>query len=106
MKTHFWKTAAAALGLTCFLVANASAQQDEPPTKEGVEVLARGPVHEAFATPSQARPLASHVVDKKPPDPIEEFPPDEKPASDHVIWIPGYWAWDDEQKDYLWVSGF
>jgi len=74
--------------------------------KEGVEVLARGPIHEAFAAPSQARPLPSHVVPKKPPDPIEELPPDEKPAGDHVIWIPGYWAWDDEAKNFLWVSGF
>jgi hypothetical protein len=97
---------AATLCLTALLAARASAQKDEPATKEGVEVLARGPVHEAFATPSQARPLPSHVVPNKPPDAIDEVPPDEKPAGDHVVWIPGYWAWDDEQKDNLWVSGF
>jgi len=106
MGTHSWQATLTALGLMCFLAPNAPAVQDDPATKEGVEVLARGPVHEAFATPSDARPLASHVVDKKPPDPIDELPPDEKPAGDHVIWIPGYWAWDDEGKDYLWVSGF
>jgi hypothetical protein len=24
---------------------------------------------------------------------------------DNVTWIPGYWAWDDERSDFLWVSG-
>src|SRR5262249_47519849 len=24
---------------------------------------------------------------------------------DNVIWIPGYWAWDDDSSDFLWVSG-
>ncbi len=106
MKPHTWTmTTMAALGLTALVTATLFAQKDEPAT-EGVEVLARGPVHEAFAAPAQARPLPSHVAPNKPPDPIEEVPPDEKPAGDHVIWIPGYWAWDDESKDFLWVSGF
>jgi hypothetical protein len=43
-------------------------------------------------------------VPKKPPKPLEELPPEEKPEG-QVIWIGGYWAWDDERKDYLWVSG-
>lgn len=96
----------AMLGLAALLVAKAPAPADEPAAKEGVEVLARGLVHEAFAAPSQARPLPTHVVPKTPPNPIEELPPDEKPAGDPVLWIPGYWAWDDEQTDFLWVSGF
>ncbi len=32
--------------------------------------------------------------------------PDQKPEGTNVQWIPGYWSWDDERKDYLWVSGF
>ncbi len=83
-----------------------AADDEPPPQPPGVEVLARGPVHEGFAVPAQTRPLPSHDVPVKPPDPIDELPPDEKPAGDHVSWIPGYWAWDDEQKNYLWVSGF
>jgi len=106
MKARTWTFRVAMLGLAALLAVKAPAQKDEPATKGGVEVLARGPIHEAFAAPSQARPLPSHVVAKKPPDPIEELPPDEKPAGDHVIWIPGYWAWDDEAKNFLWVSGF
>jgi hypothetical protein len=95
------------LGLATFIAVGAPSQTDRPPAQpEGVEVLARGPVHEGFAAPAQARPLPSQVAPNKPPDPIEEVPPDEKPVGDQVIWIPGYWAWDDEPKDFLWVSGF
>src|SRR5262249_3547820 len=35
-----------------------------------------------------------------------EQPPDQKPEGENVGWIPGYWAWDDERSDFLWVSGF
>ena len=28
-----------------------------------------------------------------------------KPDSDKATWIPGYWGWDDERKDFIWVSG-
>jgi hypothetical protein len=73
--------------------------------QEGVEVQARGPVHEAFAEPALRGPRPTPVVTKQPPDPIEELPPDQKPAGDNVQWIPGYWAWDDERGDFLWVSG-
>jgi hypothetical protein len=39
------------------------------------------------------------------PDPIEELPPDQKPEGNNVQWIPGYWAWDEDRNDFLWVSG-
>jgi len=74
----------------------------DPP---GVTVMQRGPVHEAFAQPSSARPEPAQVVAKKPPAPIAEVPPDRKPKGDDVLWIPGYWAWDMEKRDFLWVSG-
>jgi hypothetical protein len=76
---------------------------DPPPIPNGIEVLARGPIHEAFAAPT-AEPIPTKPVSKKPPKPLEELPPEEKPEG-QVIWIGGYWAWDDERKDYLWVSG-
>src|SRR4051794_5307757 len=78
----------------------------QPPAPEGVEVLARGPVHEAYAEPVNTQPQPGVVVNKLPPAPIDEVPPDQKPEGDNVQWIPGYWGWDGEQKDYLWVSGF
>jgi hypothetical protein len=73
--------------------------------QEGVEVLARGPVHEAFAEPSVPSPRPTPVVPKQPPDPIEELPPDQKPEGADVTWIPGYWIWDDDRKDFIWESG-
>ncbi|MBM3993497.1 MAG: hypothetical protein FJ303_05010 [Planctomycetes bacterium] len=70
---------------------------------KGVEVLARGPVHEAFASPL-TEPKQTPLIAKKPPAPIDELPPEERPEGD-VVWIGGYWAWDDDRADYLWVSG-
>lgn len=74
-----------------------------PQSQRGVEIQARGPIHEAFAAPA-TEPIPSTPVDKQPPKPIDEMPPAEKPEG-NVLWIPGYWAYDDERKDYLWVSG-
>jgi len=73
--------------------------------EDGVEVQARGPVHEAFAEPSMRRQGAAPLVTKKPPDPVNEMPAEQKPEGANVQWIPGYWAFDDEQNDFLWVSG-
>ncbi len=58
-------------------------------------MLAKGPVHEAFATTAEA-PAETPTVKKQPPEPIEELPPDQKPEGDNVQWIPGYWSWDEE----------
>jgi WXXGXW repeat (2 copies) len=76
---------------------------DEPEVPKGIDVQARGPVHEAFANPS-AESGAIAPVPKKPPLAIEEMPPAEKPEG-QVAWIGGYWHYDDDRKDFLWVSG-
>jgi hypothetical protein len=88
-----------ALGLA---VAPAAAQAPEPPQPE---VLARGPVHEAYAATTEHQ-TTMPVVPKQPPELIEELPPDQKPAGENVVWIPGYWHYDEERTDYIWVSGF
>ena len=72
---------------------------------KGVEVLTRGPVHEAFAGMVTFNPVPGVIVTKAPPVPIEEVPPGERPVGTNITWIPGYWAWDDERADFLWVSG-
>ena len=85
---------------------NAVALQRGPPDAvTGVEVLTRGPVHEAFAETVTFDPQPGIVIPKTPPAPIEELPPQQRPEGANVAWIPGYWAWDDERKDFLWVSG-
>jgi WXXGXW repeat (2 copies) len=80
-----------------------AAPNDMPPVPQGLDVMTRGPVHEAFATPS-GEPRATQPVAKKPPAALEEMAPDDKPEGD-VVWITGYWAWDDDRSDFLWVSG-
>jgi hypothetical protein len=104
--------AAAAILLSCWGAApQAPAQQLAPadggpaPSDDGAEVLTRGPVHEAFAEVISYNPQAGVIVPQAPPAPIEELPPDQKPEGDNVQWIPGYWTWDDERQDYLWLSG-
>src|SRR5262249_29046772 len=97
---------ASVIGLSALVALGTLWSAQQPPPPEGVEVLARGPVHEAFAEPTEPRPQASPIVTKPPPEPVQEIPPEERPEGDDVEWIPGYWAYDDESQDYLWVSGF
>ena len=68
-------------------------------------MLTRGPVHEAFAETVTFDPEPGIVVPKAPPAAIEEVPPEQRPEGANVAWIPGYWGWDDERNDFLWVSG-
>ena len=77
----------------------------QPADPDGMDVLTRGPVHEAFATTSE-QTVATPVVPKGPPEPIEELPPDQKPEGDNVQWMPGYWHWDDDADQFIWISGF
>jgi len=71
----------------------------------GSEVLARGPVHEAFAKPVTTDPQAPVVVPQQPPAALQEMPPAERPAGADIVWVPGYWAWDEDRHDFIWVSG-
>jgi hypothetical protein len=70
-----------------------------------VEAFARGPVHEAFADVYELDPAPNELVMTAPPAAVDELPPETAPSGDNVQWISGYWAWDVEGKDYLWVSG-
>ncbi len=102
-----WLCAVAVLGhATCGRLGHAgAAQQGRAEVEEAVQVLTRGPVHEAFAETVMFDAQPGILVPKAPRAPIEELPPEQKPAGSHVTWIPGYWAWDDERGDFLWVSG-
>jgi hypothetical protein len=81
-----------------------AAGKPAPVPEEDVHVLASGPIHEAFAEAVALDPEPGIVAPKAPPPLIEEIPPNQKPEGD-VQWIPGYWAWDDERNEYIWVSG-
>jgi len=74
-------------------------------SEQAVQVLTRGPVHEAFAETITFDPQPGVVIHKAPPEAIEELPPEERPEGANVEWIPGYWGWDDERDDFLWISG-
>ena len=75
-----------------------------PPATEGVEVMTRGVIHEAFAE-VVSDPKPGLIVSKRPPEAIEEVPPEFKPDEEGAIWMSGYWAWDDERDDFFWQSG-
>jgi WXXGXW repeat (2 copies) len=97
--------AAALLGSSFFLLGHATAQPVPAASPILGEVMTRGPVHEAFAGVITANPEPGRIVDTAPPTPIEEVPPDQRLVGENVTWIPGYWMWDEERSDYLWVSG-
>ncbi|MCE5280053.1 MAG: hypothetical protein ABFD92_11820 [Planctomycetaceae bacterium] len=81
----------------------AIAQPPPPPVEQPV-VLTRGPVHEAFAEPVSLRPQAGLIVPNQPPPSIEEIPPLDRPQGPGFVWIPGYWNWDTDRNDFIWVS--
>ena len=76
-----------------------------PAQEEDYEILLRGPVHEAFAEAVSLDPEPGLIIDTAPPEPIEELPPEHQLEGDNVAWIPGYWIWDDERDDFVWLSG-
>jgi hypothetical protein len=65
----------------------------------------RGPLNQGFAEMTNMTPQPAPPVAKQPPAPIEESPPDAKPDNPAATWVPGYWSWNAESNNYLWVSG-
>jgi hypothetical protein len=75
------------------------------PSQEEPQVLNEGPIHEGFAQPLDLAPQAGIISPDQPPADIIEDPAAERPKGSQYVWIPGYWAWDTERADYVWVSG-
>ena len=94
----------AALGLGPGVSPAAGALEKVTDLDNAADVLTHGPIHEAFAESVALDPEPGIIVPKAPPYDIDEIPPTQKPEGD-VDWIPGYWAWDDDQNDFIWVSG-
>jgi hypothetical protein len=76
-----------------------------PPADNAPEVLDKGPIHEAFAEPVVLEAGQAVKVDRLPPDAVNELPPDVRPEGKNIEWIPGYWMWNDDKNDFIWVSG-
>ncbi len=101
------------LGLLTILVLASMAipQQPSPaakidiPLQDPIEVQTRGLLHEAFAQPFDVKPEPGPMIPKEPPPPIAEEPPEQRPEAENTQWIPGYWGWDPQQQEFLWVSG-
>lgn len=91
--------------LMALAVLSSPSGAQEPAKEQGIVEQTRGPIHEAYAQPVDKDPAPTNTVPKAPPPPVPELPPNEKPPGENMRWIPGYWAWDPEKKDYLWVSG-
>ncbi len=106
-RIYEWGIVAALSTLGTILALHKALGVPPPPVaaEAGAQVLTRGPVHEAFAETVTFDPLPGIVAPKAQPAAIEELPPGQKPAGADVAWIPGYWGWDDERSDFLWVSG-
>jgi hypothetical protein len=109
MKLRFMQNFCMLAGLAAFGVGFGpgtitAAEETALAPNEDVQVLASGPIHEAFAEAVAFDPEPGIIAPKAPPALIEEIPPKQKPEGD-VQWIPGYWAWDDERNEYIWVSG-
>jgi hypothetical protein len=79
--------------------------EGQPPPPEEIVVLTRGPLHEAFAQPVILDEGEAFMIANRPPAPLDEMVPDEKPEGNHIVWIPGYWSWDTDRNDFIWVSG-
>jgi len=111
MKMHMPGLTLALLCTSVLLFGSGPAVSQAPPPPTGstaadTEPLASGPLHEAYAQPVDYQPQPGPVVTKQPPEAIDEVPPDQKPEGNDVRWVPGYWAWDSDKSDFLWVSGF
>jgi hypothetical protein len=74
-------------------------------SNQDIEELARGPVHEAFAEQITYDPIPGPIIAEPPPAPVPELPPEYKPEGDNVVFIGGYWFWDDARNEYIWISG-
>jgi hypothetical protein len=88
-----------------FQAASVPAANGPNESDDGMEVLTRGPIHEAFAEVSVDQRQPGVVVSRPVPEPINEIPPEFRPEGVNIAWISGYWSWDEEQNDFIWVSG-
>jgi hypothetical protein len=83
----------------------AQPQKKIEPSDAPVVVVERGPVHEGFAQPGAGVRGKGITAPKAPPAPVDEATPAAKPEGANVHWLPGYWQWDGDRNDFIWVCG-
>src|SRR5690606_14240831 len=74
----------AAVAAAALVFPHAAAQPLTPDGGDDVEILTRGPVHEAFAEIVVFEPQPGLVIGSAPPEPIEELPPDQRPEGENI----------------------
>jgi hypothetical protein len=67
-----------------------------------IRAATAGPLHEAFLSP--AKDGTPRKVSQPPPAPITERPGVDT-NNPEAQWLKGYWEWDTERKDFVWVTG-
>lgn len=93
------------MGSALFVLLGTGCAANNVTTSDGMEVLTRGPIHEAFADVSLDETPSGPTISRPVPEPINEIPPEIRPEGNQIEWIPGYWSWDEDQNDFIWVSG-
>jgi hypothetical protein len=83
----------------------AEPESPQPENQPATESMTRGPLHVALAEVHVEDPLPGLMVDKQPPEPMEETRPPHGPEGEDLEWIPGYWGWDEDREDFVWISG-
>jgi len=103
---RFSRLGLACLAIVCFkpIVSAQNAVDQESDASSGVQVVERGPIHEAYLQ-RYTQPTTAPVIEREPPEPVMERESDIRSDNPEAIWIPGYWAWDDTRNDFIWVSG-
>src|SRR5665647_665283 len=78
LKKHSILRSFAVVALGGTLLASGMAIAQQAGGTAGIEVLTRGPVHEAFAETISYDPKPGIIVNAKPPELINEVPPEQK----------------------------
>lgn len=98
----FW-----AFGLLTIIALASSGTSQEPDRipEDAIQASPRAMLHEAFAQPFDVKPEPGPMIPKEPPPPIPEEPPEQRPADERAQWLSGYWSWDAQKQEFMWVTG-
>jgi WXXGXW repeat (2 copies) len=65
-------------------------------------IAIRSSIERRRATGAAPVSIGISINIEPPPLPVYEQPPIPEPG---YLWVPGYWAWNDDIDDYYWVPG-